>query len=137
MNAASAMAEPVSWISRGIRDFLKPLFLSGNDAPPHPGAVLSRAARWRAYHRWDQLPFSWIGRRDGALVGNGVDHRGQRVHGGIACAAAFPRRINHRQDVVMAAFVLVHSPATGPSTWRWVADELTARGHRVSVPAVP
>lgn len=37
----------------------------------------------------------------------------------------------------MAAFVLVHSPATGPSTWRWVADELSARGHRVSVPAVP
>ena len=37
----------------------------------------------------------------------------------------------------MAAFVLVHSPVTGPSTWRWVADELSARGHRVSVPAVP
>jgi len=37
----------------------------------------------------------------------------------------------------MAAFVLVHSPATGPSTWRWVADELAARGHQVSVPSVP
>ncbi|HUB39633.1 MAG TPA: alpha/beta fold hydrolase [Streptosporangiaceae bacterium] len=37
----------------------------------------------------------------------------------------------------MGAFVLVHSPVTGPSTWRWVADELTARGHRVTVPAVP
>jgi hypothetical protein len=37
----------------------------------------------------------------------------------------------------MAAFVLVHSPVTGPSTWRWVAEELVARGHRVSVPAVP
>lgn len=37
----------------------------------------------------------------------------------------------------MGAFVLVHSPATGPSTWRWVADELLARGHRVTVPAVP
>jgi hypothetical protein len=37
----------------------------------------------------------------------------------------------------MAAFVLVHSPVTGPSTWRWVADELSARGYRVSVPAVP
>jgi len=37
----------------------------------------------------------------------------------------------------MAAFVLVHSPVTGPSTWRWVADELAERGHRVSVPAVP
>jgi hypothetical protein len=37
----------------------------------------------------------------------------------------------------MAAFVLVHSPVTGPSTWRWVADELAARGHQVVVPAVP
>jgi hypothetical protein len=37
----------------------------------------------------------------------------------------------------MAAFVLVHSPVTGPSTWRWVAEELAVRGHRVSVPAVP
>ena len=36
----------------------------------------------------------------------------------------------------MTAFVLVHSPVTGPSTWRWVAAELAARGHRVSVPAV-
>jgi hypothetical protein len=45
--------------------------------------------------------------------------------------------MNQRQDVVMAAFVLVHSPATGPSTWRWVADELAERGHRVIVPAVP
>ena len=31
----------------------------------------------------------------------------------------------------------MHSPATGPSTWRWVADELAARGPRVTVPAVP
>jgi hypothetical protein len=45
--------------------------------------------------------------------------------------------MSRRQDVVMAAFVLVHSPVTGPSTWRWVADELAARGHRVVVPAVP
>ncbi len=37
----------------------------------------------------------------------------------------------------MAALVLVHSPVTGPSTWRWVAAELAARGHRVTVPAVP
>jgi hypothetical protein len=37
----------------------------------------------------------------------------------------------------MAAFVLVHSPVTGPSTWRWVADELVARGHQVTVPSVP
>jgi hypothetical protein len=37
----------------------------------------------------------------------------------------------------MGAYVLVHSPVTGPRTWRWVADELAARGHRVVVPAVP
>ena len=37
----------------------------------------------------------------------------------------------------MGAFVLVHSPVTGPSTWRWVAAELVARGHEVTVPAVP
>ena len=37
----------------------------------------------------------------------------------------------------MATFVLVHSPVTGPSTWRWVADELAARGHQVIVPSVP
>ncbi len=37
----------------------------------------------------------------------------------------------------MGSFVLVHSPVTGPSTWRWVAGELAARGHEVTVPAVP
>ena len=36
----------------------------------------------------------------------------------------------------MTAFVLVHSPVTGPSTWRWVAAVLVAGGHRVSVPSV-
>jgi hypothetical protein len=36
----------------------------------------------------------------------------------------------------VTAFVLVHSPVTGPSTWRWVAAELTAGGHQVCVPAV-
>ncbi|HEU5152831.1 MAG TPA: hypothetical protein VFU19_20235 [Iamia sp.] len=30
--------------------------------------------------------------------------------------------------------VLVHSPAVGPSTWRWVAEALTRRGHAVTVP---
>ncbi len=30
--------------------------------------------------------------------------------------------------------MLVHSPALGPSTWRWVADALTGRGHEVVVP---
>jgi hypothetical protein len=38
---------------------------------------------------------------------------------------------------MVAAFVLVHSPVTGPSTWRWVASELSERGHQVVVPAVP
>ncbi len=46
-----------------------------------------------------------------------------------------PGRGQH--DGAVTAFVLVHSPVTGPSTWRWVAAELAARGHRVSVPAVP
>jgi hypothetical protein len=36
----------------------------------------------------------------------------------------------------VTAFVLVHSPVTGPTTWRWVAAELTAAGHQVCVPAV-
>ncbi|MFI6575989.1 alpha/beta hydrolase [Nocardiopsis sp. NPDC050513] len=33
-------------------------------------------------------------------------------------------------------FVLVHSPAVGPSTWRPVAEHLTATGHRVRVPSL-
>jgi Alpha/beta hydrolase family len=37
----------------------------------------------------------------------------------------------------VTAFLLVHSPVTGPSTWRWVADELTALGHQVTVPRAP
>jgi hypothetical protein len=36
----------------------------------------------------------------------------------------------------MAVFVLVHSPLTGPATWRWVAAELTAQGNEVYLPAV-
>jgi hypothetical protein len=36
----------------------------------------------------------------------------------------------------MASFVLVHSPLVGPTTWRWVADELEERGHRVVIPVV-
>jgi hypothetical protein len=32
-------------------------------------------------------------------------------------------------------FVLVHSPVTGPSTWQWVARELRAHRHQVTVPA--
>ncbi len=33
-------------------------------------------------------------------------------------------------------FVLVHSPSVGPTTWRAVADHLTAAGHRVRVPSL-
>jgi hypothetical protein len=35
------------------------------------------------------------------------------------------------------SFALVHSPVVGPTTWRWVADILTAQGFRVVVPVVP
>jgi pimeloyl-ACP methyl ester carboxylesterase len=31
-------------------------------------------------------------------------------------------------------FVLVHAPLVGPSSWRWVGDELRKRGHDVVVP---
>ena len=31
--------------------------------------------------------------------------------------------------------MLIHSPLVGPSTWRWVAETLAARGHRVTVPS--
>lgn len=30
--------------------------------------------------------------------------------------------------------MLVHAPLVGPSTWRWVAEELRRRGHDVAVP---
>ncbi len=33
-------------------------------------------------------------------------------------------------------FVLVHSPSVGPSTWRPVAEHLTAAGHQVLVPSL-
>jgi hypothetical protein len=31
-------------------------------------------------------------------------------------------------------FLLIHSPLVGPSTWRWVAEVLSAAGHVVAVP---
>ena len=31
-------------------------------------------------------------------------------------------------------FLLVHSPAVGPSTWRWVANALHSRGHEAILP---
>lgn len=37
----------------------------------------------------------------------------------------------------MPSFVLVHSPLVGPTTWKWVAEELEQRGHHVVVPVVP
>lgn len=37
----------------------------------------------------------------------------------------------------MPSFALVHSPLVGPSTWKWVAETLTARAYRVTVPAGP
>ncbi|MBO0801551.1 MAG: alpha/beta hydrolase [Nocardiopsaceae bacterium] len=33
-------------------------------------------------------------------------------------------------------FVLVHSPSVGPSTWRPVAERLTAAGHRARLPSL-
>src|SRR5215469_3229729 len=74
------------------------------------------------------------------MTPKGLTIKGRRPIGAPTkngCPAAFPRRTSHRQDVRVGAFVLVHSPVTGPSTWRWVADELAARGHRVAVPAIP
>lgn len=38
---------------------------------------------------------------------------------------------------IVATFVLVHSPVTGPATWRWAAECLTAGGHAAAVVAVP
>ena len=35
-----------------------------------------------------------------------------------------------------ATIVLIHSPLVGPTTWRWVADELTTAGHDVVVPTL-
>jgi pimeloyl-ACP methyl ester carboxylesterase len=34
------------------------------------------------------------------------------------------------------AVVLVHAPLVGPSTWRWVAEELRRHGHDVFVPVL-
>lgn len=36
----------------------------------------------------------------------------------------------------MSTVVLVHAPLVGPSTWRWVAEELRRCGHDVFVPAL-
>lgn len=37
----------------------------------------------------------------------------------------------------MTALALLHSPVTGPATWRWVAQRLAADGHQLAVVAVP
>ena len=72
--------------------------------------------------------------------------------GGIACTATWRRcrgsrtpspvsipscTISSSDKEVVLDFVLVHSPLVGPSTWRWVAQELNTAGHRASVRAVP
>ena len=45
------------------------------------------------------------------------------------------RAVGENESV--SAFALVHSPLVGPSTWRWVAQELEAAGYRARVPRVP
>ena len=37
---------------------------------------------------------------------------------------------------MLPAFVLVHSPSVGPSTWTPVADRLSARGYPTRVPTL-
>lgn len=37
---------------------------------------------------------------------------------------------------VVAHYVLVHSPLVGPTTWKWVAEELRSEGDAVVVPTV-
>lgn len=36
----------------------------------------------------------------------------------------------------MATFVMIHSPVVGPTTWKWVADELRGMDHQVEIPAI-
>jgi hypothetical protein len=36
--------------------------------------------------------------------------------------------------ILRVRFLLVHSPAVGPSTWEWVAGSLRSQGHEVLVP---
>ena len=36
----------------------------------------------------------------------------------------------------MAGFVLLRSPLVGPSTWKWVAEELRNLGNDVDVPVI-
>ena len=52
----------------------------------------------------------------------------------IPIANSLPHPTAH--DRWVARFVLVHSPVTGPSTWKWVAAELSTNGHQVTVPVV-
>ena len=44
--------------------------------------------------------------------------------------------ISCNADAVGPQVVLVHSPLVGPSTWRWVAEELTSGGVDVAVPTL-
>jgi hypothetical protein len=33
----------------------------------------------------------------------------------------------------MAKFFLLHSPVVGPTTWKWVAEDLRGMGHEVRI----
>ena len=46
------------------------------------------------------------------------------------------RRKERQYDSPMAGFVLLHSPLVGPSTWKWVAEELRSLGNDVDVPVI-
>ena len=49
---------------------------------------------------------------------------------------AFRRHKERQYDSPMAGFVLLHSPLVGPSTWRWVAEELRTLGNDVNIPVI-
>ena len=49
---------------------------------------------------------------------------------------AFRRHKERQYDSPMAGFVLLHSPLVGPSTWRWVAEELRTLGNDVDIPVI-
>jgi hypothetical protein len=61
----------------------------------------------------------------------------RRNHCAVGAGLYVTRGADKANKEVVLDFVLVHSPLVGPSTWRWLAQELEAAGHRVSVSAVP
>ena len=44
-----------------------------------------------------------------------------------------PQQREHRYDPLMAKFFLLHSPVVGPTTWRWVSEELRGMGHEAVI----